>query len=139
MPSEKYSLPLSSLRLENARTATDLAVVGAAVVGGVVGLVRKRLKASRPTAATATATMNVANFRGLQVGRAASGATFSVRFNPSGVSSNAHAITSAIGKPSATSTTSVCTTHSGARNVGNTVELIWTTSQPTIAYATATL
>src|SRR6266705_4428133 len=103
MPSEKYSLPLSSLRLASASTATDLLVIGAAVVGGVVGLVRKRLNASRPAAITATPTINVANFRRLQVGNiaATSGGTSSVRFNPSGVASNAHEIITEMTNPKA--------------------------------------
>src|ERR1700693_4594779 len=47
IPSEKYSLPLSSLRLANASTATDLLVIGGAVVGGGGGFGVEKIKAGR--------------------------------------------------------------------------------------------
>src|ERR1700736_602370 len=87
-PSLKYSSVLSALMFTNGRTAIVLLVVGAGVIGEA-RLIQKRLKARRPAAITATAAMNVANFRRLQVGNAAatSGGTSSVRFKPSGVAS----------------------------------------------------
>src|SRR6266576_2686739 len=134
MPSEKYSLPLSSLRLENASTATDLLVIGAPIVGGRAdGLVRKRLKASRPAAITAIATMNVANFRGLQVGRTASAGMFSVRLRPSGVASNAQEIVTEMTNPKARKTTKAFITQAGASNVGNRIDAAWIKSQATTA------
>src|SRR5207247_126346 len=135
MPSEKYSLPLSSLRLANASTATDLLVIGAAVVGGVVGLVRKILKASRPAAMTATTTMNVANFRGLQVGNAAatSRATISVRFRPCGVASNAQEIITEMTNPKARKTTKAFITQAGASNVGSRIDAAWISNHATTA------
>src|SRR5438874_6986346 len=133
MPSEKYSLPLSSLRLANASTATDLLVIDAAVVGGVVGLVRKRLKASRAAAITATATINVANLRELQVGRTASGGTFSVRFRPSGVASNAQEIITEMINPKPRKTTKAFITQVGASKVGSKIDAAWTSSHATTA------
>src|SRR5436190_16699709 len=135
MPSEKYSLPLSSLRLANASTATDLVVIGAAVVGGVVGLVRKRLKASRPAAITATATMNAANFRGPHVGSfaATSAGTSSVRFRPSGVASNAQEIITEMTNPKARKMTNAFITQLGASNVGSKIEAAWTSNHATTA------
>src|SRR4029453_16549716 len=63
----------------------------------------------------------------------------SVRFSPSGVSSNAHAMISATGKPSAvTKITSRMAQFEISRN-GNTCVATWINSQPTTAYATATL
>src|SRR6266566_2517014 len=119
MPSEKYSLPLSSLRLANASTATDL--------------VRKRLKASRPAAITATATMNVANFRRLHVGSAAatSGGTSSVRFRPSGVAPNAQEIITEMINPRARKTTKAFITQVGASNVGSNIDAAWMSSHAT--------
>src|SRR5207253_5588507 len=96
-PSEKYSSFGSPLSFSSGNTAIDFCetadpALTASLGGVVVLLVRKRLKASRLAAITATATMNMANFLRLQVGRTASGGRFSVRFRPSGVASNAQEI-----------------------------------------------
>src|SRR6202163_5014145 len=141
IPSEKYSLPLSSLRLANASTATDLFVIGAAVVGDEAGLAQKRLKASKPAAMTATATTNVANFRGLQVGSlaATSGGTSSVRFRPCGVPSKAQEIITEMTNPKARKMTKAFITQVGASNVGSRIDAAWTSSHATAAYVIATL
>jgi hypothetical protein len=75
---------------------------------------RSNWKASKPAAITASAIVIPTSFRPVLRVIDSLGKTSSARLIPSGVSSNAHASTSAIGKPSATKTTSVCTTHSGA-------------------------
>jgi len=54
------------------------------------------------------------------------------------VSSKAQASTSASGNPRITRKVSTWRIHSGAWNVGNTVEAISTTSHPTTAYMAAT-
>ena len=68
--------------------------------------------------------MNVANFRGLQVGSftATSGGTFSVRFRPSGVASNAHEIITEMTNPKARKTTKAFITQAGASNVGSRID-----------------
>ena len=48
--------------------------------------------------------------------------TSSVRLIPSGVSSNAHAITNAIGNPAATSAIKTFITHAGASKAGKRIE-----------------
>ena len=58
-------------------------------------------------------TIMAANFRPLHCGITSLGETFSVRFIPSGVISKAHAMTSAIGKPSNVSTTTAVVMPSG--------------------------
>ncbi len=65
--------------------------------------------------------------------------TSSVRFKPSGVSSNAHAITSAIGNPITIASTTRRTAQFGISKNGKTCVATCTSSHPTIAYATATL
>jgi hypothetical protein len=55
----------------------------------------------------------------------------SVRFKPSGVSSNAHAIINAIGKPSAVNATKTFIVHGGASNVGNKIDAACSRSQAT--------
>ena len=82
---------------------------------------------------TATAIMNVANFRGLQVGRTASGGTFSVRFRPSGVASNAQEIITEMTNPKARKTTKAFITQVGASNVGSKIDAAWTSNHPTTA------
>jgi len=67
------------------------------------------------------------------------GPTSSARLIPSGVNSNAHARTSAIGKPSATTATTTFITQAGASNVGKRIDAAWMSSQAITAYATATL
>src|SRR2546421_2775215 len=135
MPTDKYSVSVLLVALSNDRTAIDLSVFGAAVIGGEAGLVRKRLKASNPAAITATATMNVANFRRLQVGSfaATSGGTSSVRFRPSGVASNAHEIITEITNPKARKTTKAFITQVGASKVGRRIDAACTSSHATTA------
>src|SRR5712692_12013873 len=134
-PSLKYSSFLSALMFTNGSTAIDLIVFGAAAVGGEARLIQKRFKASRPDAITATATTNVANFRGLQVGNAAatSGGTFSVRFRPCGVASNAHEIITEMINPRARKTTKAFITQVGALNVGSRIDAAWTSNHDTTA------
>src|SRR4051794_19168617 len=107
--------------LTNGSTAIDWLEIFDGAVGG---LVRKRLKASRPAATTPTPTMKVANFRRLQVGNAAatSGGTSSVRFKPSGVASNAQEINTTSPNPSANRTTNAFITQDGASNVGSKID-----------------
>src|SRR6266571_8942264 len=128
-PSLKYSSFLSALMFTNGNTAIDFAAASVraalALFRDVVSvLFRQRLKASNPAAMTTTPIMKVANFRGLHVGNfaATSGGTFSVRFRPSGVASNAHEINTAMAKPRASSTTSVFITQLGASNVGSKID-----------------
>src|SRR5947199_2288249 len=85
---------------------------GVAVGGDGAGLLRLRTKSNtcRPAARIATATIKMVNFRRLQVGSTASGATFWVRFIPSGVASNAQDIYSATTKQSVTITSNAVTT-----------------------------
>jgi hypothetical protein len=59
--------------------------------------------------------------------------------NPSGVSSNAQAITSAIGKPIAMTSTTRRTAWFGISKNGKTCVATWTSSQPTTAQTAATL
>src|ERR1051326_5382833 len=99
MPSEKYSLPLSSLRLANASTATDLFIIGARVVEGVVVLVRNRLKASRPAATTASAIVTATIFLPVRRLIDSLGSISDSSLIPSGVISNAQEKIRATGKP----------------------------------------
>jgi hypothetical protein len=55
----------------------------------------------------------------------------SVRLIPSGVSSNAHAMMSAIGKPSAITATNTFVVHDGASKVGNKIDAACSSSQAT--------
>jgi len=151
MPSEKYSFSLSSLRFVNASTAmlfsgmagAGVVIAGAGVeeagFGDVPDFERRNWNASKPAAARARLIISAANFRRLHCGITSSGETFSVRFNPSGVISKAQARTSAIGKPSNVSTTTALVITSGRWSAGTTVAATCITSQPTTAYATATL
>src|SRR5438270_3440209 len=133
MPSLKYSSFLSALMFTNGNTAIDLAPVVAVIVDLVE---RINWKARRPAAITATPIMSAANFFLLHWGMTSSGETFSVRLIPSGVISNAHAITSATGKPTKASTTTAVVRPSGRCNAGTTVAVTCISNQPTTAYAT---
>jgi hypothetical protein len=57
---------------------------------------------------------------------------------PSGVISNAHASTSATGKPKRMKTTSIRCAHSGKRSASKTYAAAWTRTNPTAAYVAAT-
>src|SRR6266446_1447200 len=132
MQSLKYSSFLSALMLRNGRTAIDLALA----VSVIVDLEeRSNLKASSPAAITATPITRAANFFLLYCGMTSSGETFSVRFIPSGVISNAHEITSATGKPTKISTTAAVVRLSGRCNAGTMVAVTCMTNHPTTAYA----
>src|SRR4030095_5376595 len=65
--------------------------------------------------------------------------TSSARLIPSGVSSNAQARISAIGKPSAITATKTFIVHGGASKVGNKIDAACSNSHATIAQAIATL
>jgi hypothetical protein len=69
--------------------------------------------------------------RRLQEGRCSSGETFSVRFSPCGVISNAHAMRTATGKPSNTKITTRRATPVGISKKGKIA--IWISSQATTA------
>jgi hypothetical protein len=87
--------------------------------------------ASRPTASKAIRLMKVANFRALHVGSlaATSGETSPVRFNPSGVASNAQETNTARIKPSASKTVKAFITHEGASKVGRRIDAACIRSQ----------
>ena len=84
----------------------------------------------RQTASSAMRVMKAANFRGLHFGSfaASSGETSSVRFNPSGVASNAHETKTARINPSVSRTTNAFMTQGGASKVGSRIEAAWITS-----------
>src|ERR1700730_7792164 len=133
IPSLKYSSFLSALIFTNGSTAIDLASAIAVIVALEE---RSNRKARRLAAIAATPIMSAANFVLLHWGMTSSGETFSVRFIPSGVISNAHEITSAIGKPTKVNTTTAVVRPSGRCRAGTLVAVTWMTSQPTTAYAT---
>jgi len=63
----------------------------------------------------------------------------SVRFKPAGVSSKAHASTTAMGNPITIASTINRTAQFGISKNGKTCVATWVKSQPTTEYATATL
>ena len=69
---------------------------------------------ARLAASSAIVIMRTANFRALQDGRISVGETFSVRFIPSGVASNAQETTTTMAKPRARNTTNAFITQVGA-------------------------
>src|SRR6516225_6284063 len=120
-----------SSKLKSRRSEPDWHLVEALVLSN-----GRRKTGPTDSAAPTTTTTIHARFFGT---RSPEASTSSVRFNPSGVSSNAHAITSAIGNPIATATITNLTTQLGISRNGKTCVAICIDSQPTIAYATATL
>jgi hypothetical protein len=82
---------------------------GAAIVAGFGAKLNTQARGDQ-----ASAIVIPTNFRPVRNVMDSLGATSSVRLIPSGVSSKAHARTSALGNPSKTITISVCATHSGA-------------------------
>ena len=130
MPSEKYSLPLSSLRLANASTATDLAL--AADLGSADGRaatsaasrrgVRTNLSNTKyPSASSSTAMIMRFMRRAVCGAIDSSGGTSSSRFKPCGVSSKTQLKISAGMKPIASKMTILRGNQSGAPNIGSTV------------------
>src|SRR5437762_14350147 len=71
--------------------------------------------------------------------RESNGTTSSVCLIPSGVSSNAHAMTSAIGKPMIIASTISLRAQFGITKIGKNCVVTWNNSQQTTAYATAIL
>ena len=124
MPEAKNAFALSSLRFSNGRTAIDFSVIGrdAALRRPSASASERTARRSVPTncqaskaaARSAIVTISAANLRALHCGIFSLGETSSVRFIPSGVISNAQAITSAIGNPSATIATNTFITQAGA-------------------------
>ena len=82
------------------------------VLAGTV--VRLNLNVAPNGVTVASTTVIATNFRPVRRAIASSGATSSTRLIPSGVSSNAHARISAMGKPSSTAMMKIFMTHGGA-------------------------
>ena len=118
MPSEKYSLLLSSDMLTNGSTAIEWASVPAspATGSGRVFQYQPAASAASTTAAAITRLLPAAAPSTLM---------------PAGVTSNTHASTSAIGKPSMMTNVISRGAHSGRLSCGATVEATWISSQPT--------
>ena len=121
-PSAKYSWSCPGLISTNGRTARDRCSRASrgflALIGTGAGSIRRSTAASSESAETAS--------------------LFS-RAIPDGVSSNAHASISDIGKPAMTSATTSVTVHFGSVRAGNRTSAAWMTPQPTTTYTVATL
>src|SRR5205807_3508914 len=146
MPSEKYSLPLSSLRLANARTATDLALaadLGSADVGAATSTASRRgirtnlSNTKYPSASTSTAMIMRFIRRPVCGAIDRSSGTSSSRFSPSGVISKIQLKMSAGRNPIASKITMLRGNQSGAPNIGSTVLATCTNSHAPTRYSPA--
>src|SRR5437667_567279 len=143
IPSEKYSLPLSSLRLANASTATDLAL--AADLGSADGRaatsaasrrgVRTNLSNTKyPSASTSTAMIMRFMRRAVCGALDCSIGTSSSRFSPSDVISKTQLKMSAGRNPVASKITMLRGSQSGAPNIGSTVLATWVSNHAPTKY-----
>ncbi len=120
MPSLKYSFSTSPLILRKGRTAIERPSLG--ILAGLL----------------AAAGSGLTSADGDGAGSACGASTGPVRVTPCGPMSKAHAIRTAIGKPSATSTITRVGAQSGKFRPGSTVEATSMTIQPAMAYRAMT-